>query len=341
MPCYRTTDPHRSRMLTMTTTPTSTHLPLTAVVVAASSIALGAHADTITVCLDGSCDFTDPVAAVNAAAAGDTVQIAAGTYPLAATIVMYGKNLTLRGAVDAQGRPATVLDGQGARSVLSVLSVSNLTKFENLVVTNGRSDYGGGVFLSGADPVFRNCRFTNNTAAWRGGAMLLSSLSHPTLIDCELTGNSAGNTQFPGQGSAGAISIQNNTLTLIGCTVATNSTDGTGSAFLLTSSGTVILESSRVCGNLAPNGVQVHLNGGGGTVVEDLRSCISSDCTSCPTTPACTGDIDWDGAVTGADLGLMLSSWGSCPGCAEDLNHDGTVNGFDLGVLLATWGSCG
>jgi hypothetical protein len=58
-------------------------------------------------------------------------------------------------------------------------------------------------------------------------------------------------------------------------------------------------------------------------------------------TPACTGDINWDGAVNGADLGLMLSSWGSCPGCAEDLNHDGTVNGVDLGMLLGTWGNCG
>jgi hypothetical protein len=325
-----------------TTTPIRLSLPARSLAaVAAGSIAFAAHAETITVCIDGSCDFTDPVAAVNAALAGDTVQIAAGTYPLAATITMYGKDLTLRGAVDAQGRPATVLSGQGARSVLSVLSVSNLTRFENLVVTNGRSDYGGGVFLSGADPVFRNCRFTNNVATWLGGAMRLSSLSHPTLIDCELSGNSAGNTQFPGQGSAGAISVSNNTLTLIGCTVTSNSVDGTGGAFLLTSSGTVILESTRVCGNLAPNGVQVHLNGGGGTVVEDLRSCISSDCASCPVTPACTGDINWDGAVNGADLGLMLSSWGSCPGCAEDLNYDGTVNGLDLGMLLGTWGSCG
>ena len=327
----------------MITTTTPTRRSLTArslTAVAASSIALAAHADTITVCLDGSCDFTDPAAAVNAAAAGDTVQIAAGTYPLAATISVYGKNLTLRGAVDAQGRPATVLSGQGARSVLNVLSVGNLTRFENLVIANGRSDYGAGAFLRDAHPVFRNCRFTNNIARWGGGAMLLNPPCNLTLVDCELIGNSAGNTQFPGQGLAGAIAVQNNTLTLIGCTVTANSADGAGGAFLLTNSGTVILESSRVCGNLAPNGAQVHLNAGG-TVVEDLRSCVSSDCASCPATPACVGDINWDGAVTGADLGLLLSSWGTCPGCAEDLNFDGSVNGLDLGMLLGTWGSCG
>ena len=127
----------------MSITPTPIRLSLPArslAVVTAGSIALTAHAETITVCIDGSCDFTDPVAAVNAALAGDTVQIAAGTYPLAATITMYGKDLTLRGAVDAQGRPATVLSGQGARSVLDVLSVSNLTKFENLA-SGGGGDY--------------------------------------------------------------------------------------------------------------------------------------------------------------------------------------------------------
>ena len=53
------------------------------------------------------------------------------------------------------------------------------------------------------------------------------------------------------------------------------------------------------------------------------------------------GDLNLDGRVNGADLGLMLSSWGSCPGCAEDLNHDGTVNGLDLGMMLGTWGACG
>jgi len=59
-----------------------------------------------------------------------------------------------------------------------------------------------------------------------------------------------------------------------------------------------------------------------------------------PTAPACPADLNGDGAVNGADLGLMLGAWGACPGCAADLNADGVVNGADLGLLLGSWGAC-
>jgi hypothetical protein len=36
-------------------------------------------------------------------------------------------------------------------------------------------------------------------------------------------------------------------------------------------------------------------------------------------------------------LGLLLGSWGSCPGCITDLNGDGVVNGAELGILLGNW----
>lgn len=48
------------------------------------------------------------------------------------------------------------------------------------------------------------------------------------------------------------------------------------------------------------------------------------------------GDINHDGTVNGADLGLMLASWGPCE-CAADLDGDGTVGGADLGLLLSQW----
>jgi hypothetical protein len=54
--------------------------------------------------------------------------------------------------------------------------------------------------------------------------------------------------------------------------------------------------------------------------------------------PPCSGDLDGDGAVGGADLGALLTQWGG-PGSA-DLNHDGVVDGADLGSLLAVWGPC-
>lgn len=49
-------------------------------------------------------------------------------------------------------------------------------------------------------------------------------------------------------------------------------------------------------------------------------------------------DLDGDGVVGGADLGLLLSAWGSCqPPCPADLDGDGVVGGGDLGLLLAAW----
>jgi len=59
-----------------------------------------------------------------------------------------------------------------------------------------------------------------------------------------------------------------------------------------------------------------------------------------PTAPACPADLNNDGQVNGADLGLLLGAWGPCSGCAADLNADGQVNGADLGLLLGAWGAC-
>ncbi|HMN97215.1 MAG TPA: CotH kinase family protein [Phycisphaerales bacterium] len=59
--------------------------------------------------------------------------------------------------------------------------------------------------------------------------------------------------------------------------------------------------------------------------------------------PICSvvpGDLNGDGIVDGADLGILLGSWGPCAECADcpaDLNGDCAVDGADLGVLLGAW----
>lgn len=47
------------------------------------------------------------------------------------------------------------------------------------------------------------------------------------------------------------------------------------------------------------------------------------------------GDLNADGIVNGADLGILLTSWSGSG--AGDLNGDGTINGADLGILLTAW----
>lgn len=50
------------------------------------------------------------------------------------------------------------------------------------------------------------------------------------------------------------------------------------------------------------------------------------------------GDLNCDGVVNGADITILLGTWGPCTGCAADLNNDGVVNGADITVLLGNWG---
>ncbi|MFG0274139.1 MAG: hypothetical protein ACF8QF_03690 [Phycisphaerales bacterium] len=53
-------------------------------------------------------------------------------------------------------------------------------------------------------------------------------------------------------------------------------------------------------------------------------------------------DLNGDGLVDGADLGILLGAWGMCPDgqpCPADFNADGFVDGADLGVLLGAWGT--
>ncbi len=69
--------------------------------------------------------------------------------------------------------------------------------------------------------------------------------------------------------------------------------------------------------------------------------CVAEAQESCVT--GCTGDLNHDGTVNGADQGLLFAAWGTHPPTyihPADLNMDGAVNGTDLGILFAAWGDC-
>ena len=52
---------------------------------------------------------------------------------------------------------------------------------------------------------------------------------------------------------------------------------------------------------------------------------------------ACPADLNGDGTVDSADLGALLSGWGTS---SPDLDGNGTVDSADLGTLLSAWGQC-
>lgn len=71
-----------------------------------------------------------------------------------------------------------------------------------------------------------------------------------------------------------------------------------------------------------------------------LGACVQIESIGPGTCPL-SADINGDGLVDGADLGLVLEAWGTCPpltiGCSGDLNFDGLIDGADLGVVLEAW----
>ncbi|MGA0172409.1 MAG: hypothetical protein ACO3NL_02035 [Phycisphaerales bacterium] len=72
-----------------------------------------------------------------------------------------------------------------------------------------------------------------------------------------------------------------------------------------------------------------------------LASSIASVALAAGPAPAvapCLADLNGDGVVNGADLGLLLANWGK-PG-ATDLDGNGTTDGADQAILMGAWGPC-
>lgn len=59
-----------------------------------------------------------------------------------------------------------------------------------------------------------------------------------------------------------------------------------------------------------------------------------------PGAASCLGDVNGDGITNGADLSVLIGSFGAsvAPGTMGDLNGDGIVNGADLSVLIGDFG---
>lgn len=113
-------------------------------------------------------DFATIQEAVDAAADGDVVRVAAGTY--AESILWAGKLLALVG----EGPEATVIDPslapEGGRCLL-LKDVPIGGRIEGLGCHNGVADFGGGVLISGGAPAVARCAFVGNTATQQGGAV--------------------------------------------------------------------------------------------------------------------------------------------------------------------------
>lgn len=127
-------------------------------------------------------DYGDLQSAVDAAAAGDEIIVAPGTYHGNLRIA---KPLTIR---STGGEDQTTLrgDGNGPAVVLECGESGGAT-LTGFTISGGNGMNGGGLFLCG-DVAVIGCTVTGNTAENGGGAFLVGS---PMLSDVRFTGNTA------------------------------------------------------------------------------------------------------------------------------------------------------
>ncbi|MEC8560478.1 MAG: hypothetical protein VXY94_10405 [Planctomycetota bacterium] len=116
-------------------------------------------------------------------------------------------------------------------------------------------------------------------------------------------------------------------------TIASDNADLTGT---FTESGSSLsitnLDLSEVLVSVLPESLPTGVNSIDIRVDADLSDLVHEGATSGPVL-----DLDQDGRICGADLTILLSSWGG-PGPA-DFDGDGEVAGPDLTLLLSAW-SC-
>ena len=181
-------------------------------------------------------------------------------------------------------------------------------------IANYANTGGGGVFEA-SHFLFVDCLFQENaTSNDCGGLYCLES--DGDLNNCQFTANTANSV-------GGALVCAGSNPELQACSFSQNSALVTaGDLYYSSDSLPMIADSSFAdCCSITP--VVGYVDNGGNSI----------------TCKDCRADVDCNGIIDAADLGLVLSAWGSIQ-AQYDIDGDGLVAGGDIGLLLGTWGVC-
>jgi hypothetical protein len=191
-------------------------------------------------------EYASIQSALAAAAGGDTVLVAPGTYPeqidFLGTPVVVGSRYVTTG--DPSYIDITVIDGGGAMGPLVTFasledSLSVLTGF---TVQLGRAPWGGGILCQGSSPRITDCVLLANEAVYDGGG-LCTEAGCPIVERCRFESNTAGH-------SGGGLAVWDGCLRVSDCVLVGNTAHETGGAIFGQSSSPAIRD-NLIEGNLA------------------------------------------------------------------------------------------
>ena len=217
----------------------------------AASFVLAAFAQAVIIHVPG--DQPTIQRAINVAASGDTILVAAGTYY--ESFDYLGKDLLINGL---GGAANTTVSGDSLSPVVTMNGgETTAAVLKGFTIKNGL----GGIRLQGSSPTIIACRVSNNQAL-RGGGIYCEN-SSPVLSDCAILDNSAN------AGGGGLYCDDGSAPTLTACRIEDNAAMSSGGGLYSDSStSSPSLVSCVVRGNTSTNS-------GGGL---QCRSSTISEC---------------------------------------------------------------
>ncbi len=238
-------------------------------------------------------DYTTIQAAIDAAAPGDIVEIADGTYtgPGNKDLDFGGKAITVRSAsgdpalciidCEASGRGFYFHSDEGADSIVEGLTITNAWEYTgggvqciihssptltNCIITaNGVYSVGGGVGCwHGSNPTLTDCTITGNATSSFGGGVYCDG-SSPTLINCTISGNQAQSSSIHA-GGGGIYCDDGSNPTLTNCTISGNQADWYGGGIHSINSNPTLVNCT-ITGGTANYGGGVHSDDSSPTLI--------------------------------------------------------------------------